>query len=188
MIDTKISALPEATLPLAGTEQLPVVQGGETRRVPASALGGGGGGLLACVVDQKASGTNGGASTTSYSTRTLNTVAFDPGGIVSLSSNTFTSTVDCGVTWSAPAYAIGSHKSRLVRVSDGAVIALGTTEYMINNQTVAAQTRSHGVARIEAGVAYRIEHRAGTVLSNLGFGVAASFGDSEIYTTLNFWS
>lgn len=41
MADTKISALPAATTPLAGTEQLPIVQGGETRRIAASTLGGG---------------------------------------------------------------------------------------------------------------------------------------------------
>lgn len=40
MADAKISELPSATTPLAGTEVLPIVQGGETRKVPASALGG----------------------------------------------------------------------------------------------------------------------------------------------------
>lgn len=39
MADTKISALPSATLPLAGTEPTVVVQGGVTSQAPASALG-----------------------------------------------------------------------------------------------------------------------------------------------------
>ena len=38
MADTKISALTGATTPLAGTEVVPVVQGGETRKVPVSDL------------------------------------------------------------------------------------------------------------------------------------------------------
>jgi hypothetical protein len=38
MANQKISQLPAATTPLAGTELVPVVQGGETRRAPASAL------------------------------------------------------------------------------------------------------------------------------------------------------
>ena len=38
MADTKISALPSATTPLAGTELLPVVQAGATKNVPASAF------------------------------------------------------------------------------------------------------------------------------------------------------
>jgi hypothetical protein len=38
MADTKISALPSATLPLAGTEALPIVQSGATRKVPTDDL------------------------------------------------------------------------------------------------------------------------------------------------------
>jgi hypothetical protein len=38
MADTKISALPSATVPLAGTEVLPIVQGGATTKVSASGL------------------------------------------------------------------------------------------------------------------------------------------------------
>ncbi len=43
MADSKISNLPAATTPLAGTEELAIVQAGETRKVPASDLGGSGG-------------------------------------------------------------------------------------------------------------------------------------------------
>lgn len=39
MADVKISALPAATLPLAGTELVPCVQGGTTKNVPASSIG-----------------------------------------------------------------------------------------------------------------------------------------------------
>lgn len=39
MTDRKITELPAATLPLAGSEPTVVVQGGETRQVPSSALG-----------------------------------------------------------------------------------------------------------------------------------------------------
>ena len=38
MADTKISALPSATVPLAGTEVLPIVQGGATTKVSANGL------------------------------------------------------------------------------------------------------------------------------------------------------
>ena len=40
MANEKISAMPAATLPLAGSELVPVVQEGENRRAPASAFGG----------------------------------------------------------------------------------------------------------------------------------------------------
>lgn len=39
MADTKISALTAATTPLAGTEEVPIVQGGATVKAPAIALG-----------------------------------------------------------------------------------------------------------------------------------------------------
>lgn len=142
-----------------------------------------GGGLLATIVDEKASGTNGGDSTTSYSTRTLNTVAFDPDGILTLSSNTFTSDIDCGVTWSAPGCSsIGAyHKTRLVRVSDSSVIAVGSSELVFGG------SRSVGSARILAGVAYRVEQQSSAVETN-GLGIAVNFGDPEIYTIVNLWS
>ena len=38
MADTKISALPSATVPLAGTEVLPIVQSGATKNVSANGL------------------------------------------------------------------------------------------------------------------------------------------------------
>lgn len=150
--------------------------------------GGSGGGstaLLASIVDEKAAGTSGGAATHgSYATRTLNTVAFDPDGIVTLSGNTFSSSVACGVTWSAPLIAgsVALHKTRLVRVSDSAVIEYGSVE----RSQSSTSNRSTGSARIEAGVAYRIEQYP------LIFAGSATFGDAlgtdpEIYTTVNLW-
>jgi hypothetical protein len=45
MANKKISELTSVTLPLAGTEELAIVQGGETKKVAASDLGGGGSSL-----------------------------------------------------------------------------------------------------------------------------------------------
>jgi hypothetical protein len=44
MANVKISELPSATTPLAGTETVPIVQGGVTKKVAVSEIGGGGGG------------------------------------------------------------------------------------------------------------------------------------------------
>ena len=49
MADVKISALPAATTPLAGTELVPVVQGGVTKQVAASQLASGGSGTVTSV-------------------------------------------------------------------------------------------------------------------------------------------
>jgi hypothetical protein len=43
-IPVKISELPDATVPLVGTESVPLVQSGVTRKTPASGFSGGGGG------------------------------------------------------------------------------------------------------------------------------------------------
>ena len=176
-------------MPAQGTDLVMVERAGMLHKAALSeiaALAGGGSALLAAIVDEKAAGTSGGAATHgSYATRTLNTVAFDPDGIVSLSSNTFTSSVACGVSWSAPLIAgsVALHKTRLVRVSSGAVIEYGSVE----RSQSSTSNRSTGSAKIEAGVAYRIEHYP------LIFTGSATFGDAlgtdpEIYTIVKLWS
>ena len=56
MAEVKISELTSATTPLAGTETVPIVQGGVTKKVAVSNLGGGGGavwgGITGNLVDQ----------------------------------------------------------------------------------------------------------------------------------------
>jgi hypothetical protein len=49
MANTTISALPAATTPLAGTEVVPIVQSGVTKKVAVSAIGGGGSGTVTSV-------------------------------------------------------------------------------------------------------------------------------------------
>ena len=56
MANKKISELTSATLPLAGTEELVIVQGGETKKVAASDLSGGGGTKQNFVLSQSAFG------------------------------------------------------------------------------------------------------------------------------------
>ncbi len=51
MPNKRILELPSATTPLAGDEQVPIVQQGATRRVPVSAFGGGGGAAQVLVVN-----------------------------------------------------------------------------------------------------------------------------------------
>lgn len=141
--------------------------------------------LLAIVQDEKTSGTDGGTpSAPAWNTRTLNTVDYDPGSIITLSTNTFTSSLACHITWSCPAYRANWHKTRLVRVSDSAVISLGTSDFAPSSDFT--QNRTFGVSAIEAGVAYRIEHY-------FSQGVAESLGrptsqGTEVYTTVSFWS
>jgi hypothetical protein len=65
--------------------------------------------LLAILQDQKSAGTSGGTPTTgSWQVHTLNTELRDPDGIVSLSGNSFTTTVPCVVRASASFYQAGN--------------------------------------------------------------------------------
>jgi hypothetical protein len=63
MANTTITALPAATTPLAGTEVVPIVQGGVTKKVAVSAIGGGGSGSVISVAT--GAGLTGGPITTS---------------------------------------------------------------------------------------------------------------------------
>ena len=142
--------------------------------------------LLARVIDEKPNGTPGGAATGTFTwqIRDLNTVEFDPESIVTLSSNTFTPSIECGISWSCPAYDVGDHKSRLIRTSDSAVIAGGSSER--SDTTDPSVTASTGYARLTAGVTYRLEH---ATQSNNGQGLGTDVGAStpEIYSQVAFW-
>jgi len=63
MANTTITALPAATTPLAGTEVVPIVQGGVTKQVAVSNIGGGGSGSVISVAT--GAGLTGGPITTS---------------------------------------------------------------------------------------------------------------------------
>ena len=65
MANTTISALPSADTPLAGTEVVPIVQGGVTKKVAVSNIGSGGGGSGSVVSVATGAGLTGGPITTS---------------------------------------------------------------------------------------------------------------------------
>lgn len=139
----------------------------------------------AILEDQKSAGTEGGTFTASaWQTRTLNTEARDPDGLMSLSSNQFTPTVAGWVEWSAPASLVGNHKTRLYNVTDAAIVSYGTGEAAASG--VGVSNRSEGGGAVVAGKAYRIEHYCQTTGTTYGFGVPAATG-TEVYTRVRFY-
>jgi hypothetical protein len=139
----------------------------------------------AVIEDRKAQGTDGGTFTQdAWQTRTLNTEARDPDGLVSLSSNQFTPTVNGWVEWEAPAYEVNAHQTRLYNVTDAAAVASGTSE--LAGAAVNSTNRSTGGAAVTGGKAYRIEHYCGTTKATTGFGPASNIG-GEVYTRVRFW-
>lgn len=147
-------------------------------------------------VDQTSQGVDGGTFTSgSWVTRELNTTqdslgthgtTFDDG------TNTITLAANSTylIRWSAPAYAVDGHMSRLYDVTDAVSILNGTSEY---SQQAAvplegiSQSRSTGMALVTtSGVTkdIRVEHQCETTHSSNGLGVASWSGDG-ILTTIN---
>lgn len=139
---------------------------------------------VALIADEQPDNTNGGTFTSgSWVTRTLNTEVSDTDGIVSLSSNVFT--LGAGtylIEWSAPAYQVGNHQSRLYDDTNSTVIEYATVEYASNSSGV--QTRSFGATKvtISASTGYKVEHRCSTTSATYGLGAGANFGNNLFLT------
>lgn len=138
--------------------------------------------FYAILQDQKSAGTNGGtpAGTGSWQTRTLNTEVRDPAGIVSLSSNVFTTTIPCKVRATAGFYQAGNVGLRiydtvnLVEVIRGP--QLGTTTASGSGATPTVE------GFLPAG-SYSLQYLVTTATANIGLGPALSAG-TEVYATV----
>ncbi|MER9158894.1 hypothetical protein [Mesorhizobium sp. M0778] len=151
-----------------------------------AAIAAGGGAADAVLEDRKLSGVAGGSFVKEvFRTRALNTKAYDPAGIITLAGNEFTPSVNCRVRWRAPAWGVVRHITRLFNVTDGVVVASGSSA--VADTSPHQQTDSVGWGTIVAGKAYRIEHWCATTSNTEGFGVATASGESELYTSVEFW-
>lgn len=138
----------------------------------------------AVLEDQKTSSTEAGAFTSgSWITRELNTTVKNVNSVLSLSSNQFTPAADGEVEWSCPAFAVGSHVSRLYNVTDSVVVQYSTSEYANEGNFVA--NRATGIANVISGKTYRLEHRCQTTKTVNGLGVASNIA-TNVYSQLKF--
>ena len=139
----------------------------------------------AIICDQKAHDTAAGTFTKDgWRDRELNTEIIDPDGIVSISSDQFT--LGAGtylINWSAPAYRVDSHVSRLYDVTGSAVLAVGFSAWAADSER--GGTRSEGFHRhtITSNNVYKIQHWSSQTSSTEGFGRASNLDDAvEKYT------
>lgn len=143
----------------------------------------------AVLQDQKAGGTDGGSfNNGAYRDRVLNTEVYDLYNFVTLASNVFTLPAGTWVIeWSAPAWAVDFHQTRLWNDTDSAAAGQGTSEYAPHDAPN-IQSRSHGIAKvvIAAPKGFTIQHRCQSSSATFGFGLSVSFG-GEIYTTVSIW-
>lgn len=138
--------------------------------------------------DEKAAGTDGGGFTSgAWQTRTLNVEAFDTGGYGSLSSNQITlaaGTYEADII--CPALRVDSHQAKLRNVTDSSDTLIGTTAYTGNGNTNMTTSIITGRFTIAASKVFEVQHRAQTTQATTGFGDAANFGVTEVYTVARF--
>lgn len=127
-------------------------------------------------------------SSGSFVTRALNTTVRNVLSGASLASSLFT--LQPGtyfIQWSAPAFAVNLHQSRLFNVTDSTVVETGTSSQTPN--ATGATTISHGcaVVTLTSAKAFRIEHKCSTTQAANGLGIATNLGAKEVYSWVNVW-
>lgn len=138
---------------------------------------------IATLSDVKASGTSGGTATSgSYQTRTLNTLS-DPTGIVtSLASNQFTLPAgEYYIEASAPSFNCEMNKIRIQNTTDSTTPLLGVPSYSRVTTNASTPAFLSGSIVITSTKTFELQHRVGSTQATTGFGLAASFGDNEVY-------
>jgi hypothetical protein len=139
---------------------------------------------IAIFNEQQTSGTNGGTFTSgSYLKRTLNTTIVNnitsctlTSSVISLPAGTY------AVTAFAPAYNVSRHKLRLQNTTDSTTIALGVGGLVGDNGQINAVLQT--VFTIAGTKTIELQHRCQTTAVTNGFGVPTSFGDNEVYSTI----
>ncbi len=139
---------------------------------------------IVLIKDLKPNSSNGGGiSAGSWVTRDVNTMEGDT-SYVNLSSNQFTLAQGVfDIKWSAPAYHVGFHKSRLYNVTNSSELEGGSIEYSLTGSNSVTKSIGHAIISVDTNTTFRIEHRASTTnpTNGLGVGNATGFGDN-IYT------
>ena len=139
------------------------------------------------VRDEKGSGTHGGSSQTSYTTRDLNTSVTNEISGASLSSNQITLPSGTYFIYAfAPSHGSDRHTAKLRNTTDSSDTILGTSEY-----SPSGSTNSHcliiGRFTISAQKVFEIQHRVQTAYATLGLGVSKDMSETNIYTNVQIW-
>jgi hypothetical protein len=136
----------------------------------------------AIIEEQTAATVNAGTFTSgAWRTRDLNTEVFDPDSIVTISSGQFT--LGAGnylIRWSASAFSVNSHKTRLYDVTGTASIGVGSSEWSGSGAITNSSTGSLRITPSGSNV-YSIEHQCSLTHSLQGLGVPAGFSEREVF-------
>ena len=185
---TNIGATP------AGSDELLLSDAGVLKAVTVTNLSAAAGGLFASyaiIADQKAANTHSGTFTQdAWRTRDLNDEITDPDSIVSISSNEFTLAAGSYmIRWSAPAFQVQVHQTKLYDETASADIEFGSAEFAEDDSGGITQSRSFGAARVtpSGSNAYTIQHYCADTCSSSGFGERNNFGNVLYYTIVEIF-
>jgi len=145
----------------------------------------------AIIADEKAYNVRGGTFTSgAWRTRDLNTEIADPDGIVSISSNEFTLAAGSYlIKWSAVAFRVHNHQTRLYDVTGTAQIQPGSSGLSGSADTMNNPSSGSARVTISANNTYRIEHRCNTTSTNQGFGEYVNLvaDTNNVYTLVEIY-
>ena len=143
----------------------------------------------ALIVDKKNSNTDGGSFTSgAWRTRDLNTILVNEDSICAGTSGSDSFTLIAGtylIKWSAPAYEVQHHTTKLHDATADAIVAKGTPQYDQSGYSMGRSWGSH-VVTITSYNDQKIKHKCSTTRNTDGFGLGADLQD-EYYTMVEVW-
>ena len=131
---------------------------------------------VAIIADVKAYNADGGTFTQNvWQTRDLNTELDDPSNIVTIASNQFT--LQAGtylVEWSAPAYDVERHITRLQNITDSTTDAEGMNGYAASADQVQNTSDGAGIVTLVSAKVFEIQHMCQLTRAAVGYGVSGN--------------
>lgn len=152
-------------------------------------------GAPAAVIYGKSTTTEGAFASGAWRKRLLDTQLYDlPDIIESLTSNQIELKAGTYVVeWSAPAWQVNQHQTRLYNATDAVSLGVGTSEYAYADaDDHASQTRSTGIAKFTLAATKKIElqHQCQTTNSGNGFGISVGWDTTDqpsIFSIVKIW-
>jgi len=134
-------------------------------------------------LDSELSGTDGGDFTSgAWRTRVLNTEMANTIAGASLAGNQVTLPAGTYIAWfSAPAYQVNHHATRLYDVTNATVLARGSTTGSVAMLGSSTDSPGFAIFTLGAPAALEVQHCCETDNAGDGMGTACGFGDTETY-------